>query len=140
MEQEPSQAPQTPSVEDIIGAYVNLRSKKDQLNAAHNERIKKLNERMAKLEVWLQMKMALDKVNSFNTNAGTAYKTMVEHASVSDMDALLEFIKENEAWHLLEKRVSKNGVRAYIDEEQPIPPGVNWYTSTAIHVRKPNER
>lgn len=139
MTEHPSQQP-IQSVEDIISAYVKLRTKKDRLIAEHKAEVKKLDERMAKLEVWLQMKMAMDKVNSFNTDAGTAYKTTVEHASVSDMDALLDFIRENEAWHLLEKRVSKTGVKGYLDEGQPLPAGVNWYTSTAIHVRKPNER
>ena len=130
----------SPSVESVIAGYVELRSRKEKIKAEADERIKKLNERMAKLEVWLQMKMAVDKTTALPTNAGTAYKTTVEHASVIDMDDLLDFIRKNEAWHLIEKRVSKSGVKAYLDEGQPIPPGVNWYTSTAVHVRKPSER
>lgn len=130
----------SPSAEDVIAKYMSLRSRKAEIKAACDERVKKLDDAMAKLEAWLQMKMSVDKTNALPTNAGTAYKATVEHASVTDMDALLDFIKKNEAWHLVEKRVSKSGVKGYLDEGQPIPPGVNWYTSTAIHVRKPNER
>lgn len=132
--------PQEPNVEEIIAAYMELRSRKDRLKVEYEERAKKISTKMGLLEVWLQNRMSLDKVNSFNTDAGTAYKATTEHASVVDMDALLDFIKTNEAWHLIEKRVSKTGVRSYLDEGEPVPPGVNWYTSTAIHVRKPNER
>jgi hypothetical protein len=129
-----------PTVDQIIGAYVKLRGEKEQLTARYKSEVKKLDERMSKLEVWLQMKMAMDKLNSINTDAGTAYKVNVEHASVADMDAFLDYVKQNDAWHLLEKRVSKTGVRAILDEGEPLPAGVNWYTSTAINVRRPNER
>ena len=129
-----------PTVDQIIGAYVKLRGEKEQLTARYKSEVKKLDERMSKLEVWLQMKMAMDKLNSINTDAGTAYKVNVEHASVADMDTFLDYVKKNDAWHLLEKRVSKTGVRAILDEGEPLPAGVNWYTSTAINVRRPNER
>lgn len=128
------------TVEDVIAAYVKLRSVKDQREAAHKAEQKKITEKLTKLEAWLHMKMHVDKVKGFNTNAGTAHTFTVEQATVADMDALLEYVRENEAWHLLEKRVSKTGVRALLDENQPLPPGVNWSSSTVIHVRKPNER
>jgi len=129
-----------PTVESVISGCIELRNRRQKIKAEYEERDKKLKDRIAMLEVWLQEKMLNDKVNAFNTDAGTAYKSTLEHATVSDMDALLDFIKENGAWHLIEKRVSKAGVKAMLDENMPLPPGVNWYTSTSIHVRKPNER
>lgn len=133
------QAPQ-PSANEIIGAYVKLRAEKDRETADYKARVKSIDERMKKLEVWLQMWLSMENVNSVNTDAGTAYKTTVEQATVSDMTALIEYVKENDAWHLLEKRVSKTGVRELLDADEPLPPGVNWYVTTAINVRKPNER
>lgn len=130
----------TQTVESVIGAYVKLRSIKDANEAAHKTKQKAINEKLSKLENWLNLKMQVDKVKAFNTDFGTAYKSTVEQATVSDMDALLDYVRTNDAWHLLEKRVSKTGVRALLDEDQPLPPGVNWNSSTVIHVRKPNER
>lgn len=129
-----------PSVDSVIAGYMALRSKKEQLKAACDEATGKLNKQMAKLEAWLQMKMHVDEVNSFSTDAGTAYKLTVERATVSDMDAFLDYVRANKAWHLLEKRVAKSGVKALLDENEPLPPGVNWQTSTSIGVRKANER
>lgn len=128
------------SANDIIGAYVKLRAEKDRETAEYKARVKSIDERMKKLEVWLQMWLTTENVNSVNTDAGTAYKTTVEQATVSDMNSFIEFVKENEAWHLLEKRVSKTGVRELLDADEPLPPGINWYVTTAINVRKPNER
>lgn len=130
----------SPQVDSVIDAYIKLRSEKQAKDAAHKAEMKKYDDRLKKLEAWLHLKMSLDGVKAFNTDAGTAYTTTVEQATVSDMDALLGFIRQNDAWHLLEKRVSKTGVREMLDSDMPLPPGVNWYTSTSINVRKPSER
>lgn len=128
------------TVESVIKAYLVLRNKKERLTAEYKSNCEKLDVDMAKMQNWLQLKMAADNLNSFNTDAGTAFKVTTEHASVSDMDALLKFIRANEAWHLLEKRVSKLGVKGYLDEKLPLPPGVDWFTKQEVRIRKPNER
>lgn len=128
------------SADQIIAAYVKHRNEKERLTADYKASAKTIDEKLKKLEVWLQMWLSSQNINSVNTDAGTAYKTTVEQATVSDMNAFIEFVKENDAWHLLEKRVSKTGVREMLDADEPVPPGVNWYVTTAINVRKPNER
>lgn len=130
----------TPTVDSIIGTYVRVRAEKHAKDAAHKAEMKRYDDKLKKLEAWLHIKMTVDGVNSFNTDAGTAYTTTTSQATVTDMNSLLEFIKKNEAWHLLDKRVSKVGVRELIDAGQPVPPGVDWYTSTSINIRKPSER
>lgn len=131
---------ETLTVDTVVRTYVALRAEKERINNEAKETIKTIDDQMKKLEAWLQNKMNDDGVNSFATDSGTAYKSTVEQASVTDMDAFLDYVRNNDAYHLLEKRVSKTGVRALLDEGQPLPDGVNWYTSAAIHIRKPNER
>ena len=127
-------------VDTVIASYIKLRNEKQQKDATHKAEMKVYDDRLKKLEAWLQAKMLADGVKSFNTDAGTAYTSTMEQATVSDMGVLLEYIKENEAWHLLEKRVSKTGIRELLDAEQPLPPGVNWFTGQTVNIRKPNER
>lgn len=129
-----------PTVDSIIAKYITLRNVKQAKKAAYEAEAKEVDTKLKKLEAWLHLKMSTDGVNAFNTDSGTAYTTKVEQATVSDMSALLEYIKENDAWHLLEKRVSKTGIRELLDADQDIPPGVNWYVASSINVRKPNER
>ena len=129
-----------PKVDDIIGKYIELRASKQAKKAAYEAEAKRIDEKLKKLEAWMHVKMMNDGVKALPTENGTAYTVTVEQATVSDMNALLDYVKENEAWHLLEKRVSKTGIREMLDADQDIPPGVNWYVTTAINVRKPSER
>lgn len=128
------------TAEKLIAAYLKIRGEKQQKDAAHKEVMREYDERLKKLEAALHIKMHAENVKALPTDAGTAYTSTVEQATVTDMAALLNYIRDNEAWHLLEKRVSKIGVREILDANEPLPPGVNWYTTTSINVRKPNER
>jgi hypothetical protein len=58
-------------------------------------------------------------------------------ATVADWEEVLTFIKEHEAFHMLERRVNKIAVRNYIDEGV-IPPGVNYGTKIGVGFRKPS--
>jgi len=129
-----------PTVDTIIASYIKMRNEKQQKDATHKAEMKVYDDKLKKLEAWLQAKMLADGVKAFNTDAGTAYTTQVEQATVSDMNALLDYVRENNAWHLLEKRVSKTGIREILDADQPVPPGVNWFTAQTINIRKPSER
>ena len=52
----------------------------------------------------------------------------------------LKFIKDNDAFDMLEKRVSKTAVRAYIDMHNTVPAGVNFGTKLGVNVRKPTTK
>ena len=43
----------------------------------------------------------------------------------------------NDAFDMLEKRVSKTAVRGYIEKNKTVPSGVNYGTRIDVNVRKP---
>ena len=92
---------------------------------------------MAKLEAYIKQRADEQGVDSFKTKVGTAFLTTVDFAQVADWDATLEFIKDNEAYDLLEKRVSKRAVRGYIEEQKEVPAGINYGTRIDVNVRRP---
>jgi hypothetical protein len=53
---------------------------------------------------------------------------------------VLGFIRDNEAFDMLEKRISKVAVRGYIDANKAVPPGVNYGTKLEVNIRKPVTR
>ena len=114
-----------------------LRHQKESIVNEAQAQVKDIKENMTKLEAWIKEKADADGVTSFKTKHGTAFLTTNDFARVADWDAMLEFIQENEAYDLLEKRVSKVAVRGYIDMNKAVPAGVTYGTRVDINVRKP---
>lgn len=125
------------TVDEVIAAYVKLRTKKDAIEAETKDRIKGIKEKLEQLEAWLKEKADEQGVTSFKTKHGTAFLTTSDYANVGNWDAVLEFIRENEAFDMLEKRISKIAVRGYIEANKEVPPGVNYGTKLEVNVRKP---
>jgi hypothetical protein len=95
---------------------------------------------MEKLEAWIKEQADVQGVTSFKTKHGTAFLTTTDYANVGDWDAVLGFIRENEAFDMLEKRISKIAVRGYIEANKAVPPGVNYGTKLEVNIRKPVAR
>jgi hypothetical protein len=129
-----------PNVDQVIAAYVKMREKKSRMEAEVKAEVAKINERLMRLEGWLREKADEQGVTSFKTNHGTAFMTTVDFASVADWDAVLKFIKDNDAYDMLERRVSKTAVRGYIEANKSIPAGINYGTKLEVNVRKPTAK
>jgi hypothetical protein len=124
------------TVEQVVETYLKLRRKKEAIEAETKDRVADIKAKMTKLESWLMQKADEDGVTSFKTPAGTAFLTTTDFANVADWDAVLTFIRENDAFDMLEKRVSKTAVRAHMDETGDVPPGITYGSKVGINVRK----
>ena len=59
--------------------------------------------------------------------------------STDDWDAFKEFIKENDAIELLEKRISQSNMATFLEDNPgKVPAGLNSFKEYAISVRKPS--
>ncbi len=128
------------TVDQVIATYLQLRKNKTELEEETKTRVHAIKQKMATIEAWIQAKSDETGVKSFKTNEGTAFMTTSDSASVADWDAVLEFVRENEAWEMLTRGVNKTAVRGHIDETQTIPPGVNFGTKISVNVRSPSKR
>jgi hypothetical protein len=125
------------TVEQVVAAYMKLRDKKKAIEAEADSKVQEIVQKMEKFEAWIREKATEQGVTSFKTNAGTAFLTTVDFANVADWDAVLTFIKTNEAYDMLERRISKTAVRSYIEAHKEVPAGVNYGTKLSVNVRKP---
>jgi len=130
----------TTTVGQVIETYIKLRSLKEQIDNKAKEETKEIKLKLIKLESWLQAKADEDGVKSFATDYGTAFLTTTDIAGVADWDAVLQFIKDNDAWDMLERRVSKAAVRGYIDANGAVPSGVNFGSRVTLNVRRPTKK
>ena len=127
----------TVRVDDVIATYMKLRNEKEAIEAEIKSRVSDLKAKMDKIEAWLKEQADAQGVTSFKGKHGTAFLTTTDYANVADWDAVLEFVKTNEAFDMLEKRVSKIAVRGYIERNKSVPAGVTYGTKIDVTVRKP---
>ena len=125
------------TVDTVIDTYLKLRNKKEAIESETKEKVKGIKDNMAKLEGWIKEQADKQGVKSFKTDHGTAFLTTTDFAQVADWDAVLDYIKTNDAFDMLEKRVSKTAVRGYIEKNKTVPSGVNYGTRIDVNVRKP---
>lgn len=129
-----------PNVDQVVSAYLKLRNQKDAVENAAKQEVQVIKEKMAKLEAWLLTQANTQNVTSFKTKSGTAFITTTDYANVADWDAVLSFVRANDAFDMLERRVSKIAVRGYIESRGSVPNGVNYGTKIEVNVRKPTAR
>lgn len=123
-------------IDQIVENYIKLRDKKAQLKAAYDAEVAKVDDMLAKAELYLMKKMQEQGVESFKTALGTAYKQTRTGATVADWDGFLGWVRENNAWHMLEKRVAKTAVDEYKAANDDLPPGVNYRMEHVVNVRR----
>lgn len=126
----------TASIDSVVERYIKLRDKKAELEAAHKKALEPLNTAMERCEAYLLNTLNGMGVESVKTAHGTAFTKVSTSASVADWPILLDFIKANELWPMLERRVSKTVVQEYRDEHNDLPPGINWTESRVLNIRR----
>lgn len=126
------------NIGDVIRTYMKLRNQKSAIEAETKEQVAGIKQKMDKLESYIMSALDEQGLTSFKSDFGTAFITTTDYANVADWDAALSFIVENDAYDMLEKRVSKTAVRAYIDESKEVPPGITYGTKLSVNIRKPS--
>lgn len=129
-----------PNVGDVIRTYMKLREQKAVIEADAKDRVSALKAKMEKLEAYLKTQMDAQGLTSFKSDYGTAFLTTTDYANVADWDAVLKFVRETDAYDMLEKRVSKIAVRGYIEQTKAVPPGVTYGTKLEVNIRKPGAK
>lgn len=129
-----------PNVGDVIRTYMKLRDQKAAIEGEVKERVADLKAKMEKLEAYLKTQMDAQGLTSFKSDYGTAFLTTTDYANVADWDQVLGFIREQDAFDMLEKRVSKIAVRGYIEANKAVPPGITYGTKLEVNIRKPGAK
>ena len=127
------------NLEAFIEKYRRVRDAKAALKARHEEELRPFNEALANAEARMLQHLDEQHVESARTAAGTVYKRTERSASVADWDKVLEHVREHEAWHLLNRSVSKTAAWTAAEEGDPVP-GVELSSYVTVGIRKPERR
>ena len=130
------------NLEEMVTDYLNLRSKREVLLADYEGKDAELKEAMKNIEVEMLSLCNETNADSIKTQHGTVIRKLNERFYCNDWDNFKDFVLENQAVELLERRIHQGNFKEFIAERQEdgLPPGVNVMREFGIVVRKPASR
>lgn len=123
-------------LDQIVERYVKLRDRKTQLKAAYEASVADINTAMARLENAIQATLDKQGVEAVRTEHGTAFKSTSTSATVADKAAFKEYLQETGNWELADIRAGKTAIEQFRQENDDLPPGINWRQAITIGVRR----
>jgi hypothetical protein len=125
-------------IDQVIGKYIELRDKKEEVKKEMSEKIERIEAAMDKIEAALLSALQANGMDSAKTKCGTAFVTARTSATVADKEAFLGYIIQNEEWPLLDIRANKTAVTEFKTQKNgDLPPGINWREEVVVQVRRP---
>lgn len=126
------------NTEQLVEAFIAIRSQREKLLQEFEAADKALKEEASQIEAAL-----LDICNSVNadsikTGHGTVMRKLSERFFCQDWDNFYKFVLDNEAPHLLERRIHQSNFKEFISghEDDGLPPGINVMREFGVTVRK----
>lgn len=127
-----------PTPDRVVEAYMKTRADIEQLKAELEAKIQPLKELQERRESWLMEAIKKSGLKNLPTLHGTAYINKTESITCADWDVFIDWVKQNDAYEFLERRVAKTPVLEIMGEDRTNlpPPGTNYTSILKIGVRK----
>ena len=126
------------NIDTVVESYIKTRNDIKALE----DRISELKTFQARKDEWLMAQLAALGVDSVKSQHGTVYTSVSESVTVADSEAFFEYVKANDAYHLLERRASKAEVLNMMGDKDngsrpnSPPPGINYVAVKKVCIRK----
>jgi len=121
----------------MVAAYIKLRSAIQE----KEDEIKVLKEKQALVSASMIDLCSKEDIDSIKTPFGTLTRRIYSSYWTSDWDQMYKFIAENDAYHLLEKRIHNTNMKEFLEENpDALPIGLQSDRKYAVSVRKPTKK
>jgi hypothetical protein len=126
------------NTEELVSAYLALRNSRAELKESYEEADAKLKADMDQIEQAMLEICNEVGADSIKTTHGTLIRNVNERFYCTDWDNFKNYVLENEAVELLERRIHQGNFKEHMTqiEGQGLPPGVNVMREYGITVRK----
>lgn len=121
----------------IARAFINLRDARTALAAEFKAADDALKAKQIMLQGVMLQHLETQKANSVATDSGTIYRQEELTPTGADWGAFYAWVRENDAFDALERRIKKTFIKQYMDDnEGAIPPGVSLFREYVVRVRR----
>lgn len=131
-----TEAPQVPT-EKLVKAYIKMRDARAMLSAEYEAKDKEIKDQMEMIEHTLLDVCKRAGADSIKTGAGTIIRGVKTSYWTSDWESMHNFIKENQALDLLERRIAQRAMGEFLKANpDKMPKGMNVETKYSVTVRR----
>jgi hypothetical protein len=129
------------NIDELTHDYMILRRERERMAAEFKTADERLKDAQAEIEAKLLALCSEHNVDSMRTKNGTVMRSIKSRVHVLDWDAFYDYVLENKAPQLLQKRVHESNFEEFMSERRSdgLPPGVNVAREYSITVRKPSK-
>jgi hypothetical protein len=121
----------------LVKTYVKMRDARNALKREYEEKDTALKEQMTKIENTMLKLLQDSNIDSIKTEAGTFYRQEEITPTGSDWQAFYDWVKANDAFDALERRIKKTFVAEFMEtHDGAVPPGVSVYRQYVCRVRR----
>ena len=121
----------------LTAIYLKMRDKRDDMRREAEAKDKEIEEQMAIIEAEMLEVCKQMNADSVRTPHGTIIRSVKSRYWTNDWDSMYRFIKEHDAFGLLEKRLHQTHLKEFLTENPDLfPAGVNVENSYSVVVRR----
>ena len=124
-------------LDTLTAVYLKMRDKRDDMRREAEAREKEIEEQMDIIEAEMLEVCKNMNADSVRTPHGTIIRSVKSRYWTNDWDSMYQFIKEHDAFGLLEKRLHQTHLKEFLSENpDTFPIGVNVENSYSVVVRR----
>lgn len=126
-----------PTSAEIIDTYVKYRDYVKAKGAEHDAAMKPYLQAMETIEGVLSLELDRLQAESLKTEAGTAYRSVLQSPKIADRDTFLDFVVSTNNFDFFTAAVRKEAVTAYMEENAgQAPPGIEVAQIRKLNIRR----
>lgn len=123
--------------EKLVKTYIKMRDHRSALKAKYDQEDEQVKEQMAVIEAMLLETCKKAGADSIKTGAGSVIRSVKTQYWTSDWEAMHNFVKENDALELLERRISQKAMADFLKTNpDKLPKGMNVESKYTVTVRR----
>jgi hypothetical protein len=122
------------TIEDVVRAYIKTRNDIKQIKERHEQELKKYYQYQELQTEWLLTTLKATGQEMARTKYGTVSAAVRDTASCSDPNMFIDYVRENNAYELMDRRPNSTACREFNDKHGMLPPGVKLNTIRYVNV------
>jgi hypothetical protein len=123
------------NLDEKVERYIKLRDAKEEMERILKEKLEKIKDEMSLIENEILDFLNQTGQTSAKTKHGVPYKSVTKSVTVDNSDLFFEFVKQNNAFDLVQKRVVSTAFDRYLEDGIDVP-GVKTDARISLKIRK----